>query len=138
MVKAITLINVLYNGKTYAPDHEIELEQENYDALLVAKAIKPVQNKTSDDDDKNAPPGAASNLQHESAAGKAQNLSLMEPSEEYSTMTNNAQIEYLTGLEDEMFKAINVEAFLTVSKSKAKAYIERRLKALTPEGERVE
>ncbi len=139
-VKANVLTEVRHNGKLYLAGEVIEdLTPVELEALVKVKAAAPADDntkKTSDDDKGNAGNGGTPPLPATAQAGVKPVLTCESTSDRsehinlYAEKTNAGQLAYLQALGDEDFKT-QAQKLLSVSKSKSKAYIERRLKDVT-------
>lgn len=115
-----TLIPIRHDGTDYDIGAELKLSQQDYKNLLNIQAIEPADANKSNlhNDDKNG-----NGTGDDSPAPASVEL------DEYAKKTNADQLAYLQSLGNEDFKC-QAETLLQVSKSQAKAYINRRLKTL--------
>lgn len=106
---------IKHNGRRYAEGKEIQLDESSAKILMELKVVQPTKKTIHKAKiHKNPPAGDGT---------------VPSPPQEFIEMTNAQQIEYLSTLSDDEFKA-RYEGLLQGSKSKSKAYIEQRLKQL--------
>lgn len=154
LIKCKTLAPVMHNGTIYSVGADIELTLQQYESLLSIKTVTPAdanppeKSEISNGGDKlqptqfagSTPPNSQAapadanqtSVTDKGNAGAGSNPPAPDSPEiaEYANKTNADQLAYLDTLNDADFK-IQVEKLLPVSKSKAKACIERRLKIIT-------
>lgn len=124
MDKYIAKTVIKHNGNRYEVGSEIELEDAT--ELLEAKAVKLIT-KTNPDNNKKG--STASD--HEKGEGAGDNPPQPKP---YEFMKDAEQVEYLTNLSDEDFKAQFTETF-EKSKTQAKKFAKKRMNQLTENSE---
>ena len=126
---------IKHNGRRYPVGAEILLDDNSAKRLIELKAVQPTE-KTIEND--NIPPnrlvGDGESPVQESKTANPEEQTNPPASKIYAEMTNTQQLEYLSALSDEEFKARYDELF-EISKSKSKAYAGQRLKLLNKENE---
>lgn len=153
---------IKHNGRRYPAGAEILLDDNSAKRLIELKAVQPTEKPTISDNTPTRPAGDGESPVQESPkanpeeqtnppafsspappmAGAGTESQLQNgvsdaPSVRksgYAEMTNNQQIDYLSALSDEEFKARYDELF-EISKSKSKAYAGQRLKQLNSDNE---
>lgn len=130
LVEIRALKEIRHSGKHYKPYAIIpEIDSESAERLIDLKAAEYTEtnhkttdnanNKPETDGDGVPPVQGNSNPDKKTASS-------------YAEMSNTEQIQYLTSLSDDEFKKA-YEELVNCSKSKSKAYADRRLKTLTKE-----
>lgn len=153
---------IKHNGRRYPAGAEILLDDNSAKRLIDLKAVQPTEKPTISDntptrlagdgespvqadpkanpEEQTNPPAFSSPAPPMAGAGTEshpQNGVSDAPSVRksgYAEMTNAQQLEYLSALSDEEFKASYDELF-EISKSKSKAYAGQRLKQLNSDNE---
>lgn len=135
------LRDIRHNGQDYVKDNIILLDEGSAARLISFKAAEyvtkqPTENPTISD---NTPPRPAGDGESPVQGSKTETDQKANPKEQtnppaYAEMTNAQQLEYLSALSDEEFKA-RYDELLQDSKSKSKSYAQKRLKDLNSDNE---
>ncbi len=140
---------IKHNGRRYPAGAEILLDDNSAKRLIELKAVQPTEKPTISDNTPTRPAGDGESPVQKSTetdpkanpeeqtnppASKTPPDLLPARKSGYAEMTNNQQIDYLSALSDEEFKARYDELF-EISKSKSKAYAGQRLKQLNSDNE---